>query len=80
MPTEGGKPDALYGWPEDGLCLGEIRPGTLSDSLHKGFRNLPELILFSSGSLRSEGQVELHAVPSAAHRAGVSVPEQTWCS
>jgi hypothetical protein len=37
VPTEGGKPDALYGWPEDGLCPGEIRPGTLQDALHKVF-------------------------------------------
>jgi len=26
-PTEGGKPDALYGWPEDGLCPRGFRPG-----------------------------------------------------
>jgi len=66
MPTEGGNLMRCTA----GLkmaCVREISGrGMLSNALHKGFGNLPDL--FSSGSLRSEGQAELHAELSAVHR------------
>jgi|GEM_PF-6507997 hypothetical protein len=42
VPTEWGKPDALYGWPEDGLWSWRDPAGTLLDALHKSFCNVPE--------------------------------------
>ena len=44
-PTEGGKPDALFGWPEVGLQSGRDPAGTHPDAIHKVFRNERELLV-----------------------------------
>lgn len=52
-PTEGGKPDALFGWPEVGLRSGRDPAGTHPDAIHKVFRKGPVLL------------VQVHHVPEA---------------